>query len=286
MTSLLAHERIVTTVAKAKEASRCAEKIITLGKRGTPTAMSGAQSFLFSTAGSMARLREMAERYADRPGGYTRVHLMGHRKGDHAPRAILELVDNPTDVKLDMTARAMAREADILLRRAQKNLSISELSTLLEAQKNIPLEHDERFAPLTRRNIAKLVKYRGEEARSELMAKATRYLERIRAEDAVEGRRRSDDERWNSMELVRPSRGRILTRPATGKRVFAGEITPELAAQVGTKVEQPKPMHRRNGTIAPSRVVTIKKPSVVRLSKGVFAKRYVRHAAAPKKASS
>ena len=47
VTSLLEHERIVTTVAKAKEAARCADKMITLGKRGTATAMSSAQSYLY-----------------------------------------------------------------------------------------------------------------------------------------------------------------------------------------------------------------------------------------------
>ena len=187
MTSLLAHERIVTTVAKAKEAARQAEKIITLGKRGTPTALSSAQSYLFATGESMPRLAAMAQRYAERPGGYTRIHLMGHRKGDHAPRAILELVDNPTDVKLDMTARAMARETDIMLRRAQRNVSLAELHTLLAAQPNVPLERDERFAPLTRRNISKLVRYRGETARTELAQKAAQYLE----------------QQWGAVELLR-----------------------------------------------------------------------------------
>lgn len=243
--------------------------------------MAGVQSFLFNTGESFPRLNEIAKRYENRPGGYTRIHLMGHRKSDHAPRAILELVDNPTDVKLDITARAMAHEADILLRRAQKNVTLTELSSLLAAQASIPLEHDERFAPLTRRNIAKLIRYRGEEARQELTAKATTYLERIRAQQIVEGTHRVDKERWDAMELARPSRGRILTRPTTGRRVFAGELAPEREAEVGTRVEVRKPMHRRDRTTAPSRVVTVKKPSVVRLSKGIFAKRYVRRAATP-----
>lgn len=279
VTSLLAHERIVTTVAKAKEAARQAEKMITLGKRGTPTALASAQSYLFKTGESMPRLAEMAKRYAERPGGYTRVHLMGHRKGDHAPRAVLELVDNPTDVKLDMTARAMAREADVLLRRAQKNLSIAELSSLLEAQAAIPLEADERFAPLTRRNIAKLVRFRGDAAREELARKATQYLEQMRAAEHVEGRHREDTARWDAMELSRPSRGRILTRPKTGQRAYAGQLLAEHAAQVGREKTEPRPIRGTGGRLSPTRVVTAKKPSVVRLSKGVFAKRYVRGSA-------
>ncbi|WFD31254.1 54S ribosomal protein L8, mitochondrial [Malassezia sp. CBS 17886] len=270
VTSLLSHERIVTTVAKAKEASRCAEKIITLGKRGTPTALSGAQSFLYS----LPRLAELSHRYADRPGGYTRVHLMGHRKGDHAPRAVLELVDNPTDVRLDMTARSMAREAHVLLKRARKNIGFSALRTLVAAQADVPLEHDTRFAPLTRKNIAKLVQYRGDEARRELSAKAAMYLEHREAADAVEGPRRPDDARWDKMELARPSRGRTLTRPMVGRRMVAGEIPLEMEAQVGTVVEKAQPIRRHDGSVAPVRMMRIKKPSVVRLGKGVFAKRY------------
>lgn len=51
-----------------------------------------------------------AERYSSRPGGYTRIHKFGHRKGDHAPHAILELCDNPRDIKFELTARAVGRQ--------------------------------------------------------------------------------------------------------------------------------------------------------------------------------
>lgn len=281
VTSLLEHERIVTTVAKAKEAARCADKMITLGKRGTATAMSSAQSYLYSPEHSLPRLTEMAQRYASRPGGYTRIHLMGHRKGDHAPRAVLELVDNPTDVKLDMTARAIAREAHVMLHRAQENIGWDALQELIAKQAGTPLEHDTRFAPLTRKNVAKLVRYRGDEARAELSRKAAQYLERIWAIDTLEGRRRPDDARWEEMELERPSRGRTLTRPMTGRRIVAGELLPEMAAPVGSHVEVAQPIRRRDRSVAPSRIVQIKKPSVVRLAKGVFAKRYVRGTSVP-----
>jgi len=48
----------------------------------------------------------LATRYADRPGGYTRIHKFGNRQGDNAPHAVLELVDGPRDMKFEMTARA------------------------------------------------------------------------------------------------------------------------------------------------------------------------------------
>lgn len=51
-----------------------------------------------------------AERYQSRPGGYTRIHKFGYRKGDHAPHAILELCDNPRDIKFELTARAVGRQ--------------------------------------------------------------------------------------------------------------------------------------------------------------------------------
>lgn len=51
-----------------------------------------------------------AERYKTRPGGYTRIHKFGHRKGDHAPHAILELCDNPRDIKFEIVARSVGRE--------------------------------------------------------------------------------------------------------------------------------------------------------------------------------
>jgi large subunit ribosomal protein L17 len=48
----------------------------------------------------------LAARYANRPGGYTRIHKFGHRQGDNAPHAVLELVDGPRDLKFEMAARA------------------------------------------------------------------------------------------------------------------------------------------------------------------------------------
>jgi large subunit ribosomal protein L17 len=92
VTSLLEHERIVTTVPKAKEARRVADKMITLGKRGDLHARRQAMAYIRSK-GTVAKLfDELSDQYADRNGGYTRIIRTGNRYGDAAPMAIVELV--------------------------------------------------------------------------------------------------------------------------------------------------------------------------------------------------
>ncbi len=92
VTSLFEHERIVTTVPKAKEARRVAEKMITLGKRGDLHARRQAMAYIRSK-GIVAKLfDEISSQYADRQGGYTRIIRTGNRYGDAAPMAIVELV--------------------------------------------------------------------------------------------------------------------------------------------------------------------------------------------------
>jgi large subunit ribosomal protein L17 len=92
VTDLIRHERIRTTEAKAKEVRGMMEKIITLGKKGTLSHRRQAMAFV--TDEDMVRkvFDELAQRYADRPGGYTRVVRMEPRKGDGASMALLELV--------------------------------------------------------------------------------------------------------------------------------------------------------------------------------------------------
>src|SRR5262245_58084108 len=93
VTSLLEHERIETTDAKAKELRRVAERMITLGKRGTLHARRRALRTIASRDVTAKLFDSLAERYRDRPGGYTRVLKLGHRHGDAAPVSLIELVD-------------------------------------------------------------------------------------------------------------------------------------------------------------------------------------------------
>ena len=95
-TSLFRHERIETTTAKAKELRPFAERLITLAKRGDLHARLAAQKIqdrevlgkLFS---------DLGPRFAERPGGYTRILKLGNRRGDAAEMALIELVEKGSD---------------------------------------------------------------------------------------------------------------------------------------------------------------------------------------------
>ncbi len=92
VTDLLAHEKIVTTEAKAKEIRGMSEKMITLGKRGNLHARRQALSFVIGEAVVDKLFAELAPRYAERHGGYTRIIKLGNRPGDDAPKVQIELV--------------------------------------------------------------------------------------------------------------------------------------------------------------------------------------------------
>lgn len=97
--ALVKHEQITTTLPKAKELRRVVDKLVSLGKRGDLHARRQALSTLRDRALVEKLFSTLAERYADRPGGYTRVLKAGYRYGDSAPIAIIELVDRDEDAK-------------------------------------------------------------------------------------------------------------------------------------------------------------------------------------------
>lgn len=92
VTSFLAQERIETTEAKAREVKAIAEQMITLARRGDLAARRQVMAFMFDEDVVKKLFDNIAPRFADRPGGYTRVVKVGPRRGDAAPMAILELV--------------------------------------------------------------------------------------------------------------------------------------------------------------------------------------------------
>ncbi len=97
--SLLTHEQITTTLPKAKELRRVADRMVTLGKRGNLHARRQAASYLGDDEAVSKLFSALAERYKDRPGGYTRVLKAGFRYGDASPMAVIELVDRDPEAK-------------------------------------------------------------------------------------------------------------------------------------------------------------------------------------------
>jgi large subunit ribosomal protein L17 len=98
-TSLLKHEQITTTLPKAKELRPYVERIITLGKRGGLHARRQAYARIMDERVVDKLFTTIAERYRERPGGYTRVLRAGIRQGDAAEMAIIELVDRDPAAK-------------------------------------------------------------------------------------------------------------------------------------------------------------------------------------------
>ncbi|MCD5410825.1 MAG: 50S ribosomal protein L17 [Clostridiales bacterium] len=92
VTSLLKHGKMETTEAKAKETRRLVEKMITLGKRGDLHARRQAIAFMTEEKVVKSLFEEIAPKYQDRNGGYTRTMKLGQRKGDAAEEVIIELV--------------------------------------------------------------------------------------------------------------------------------------------------------------------------------------------------
>ncbi len=90
---LIKHEKITTTLAKAKETRIVAEKLITHGKKGSLHHRRLALSKIHNNAVVRKVFDDLSERYAERPGGYTRIIKLGPRQGDGAQMAVIELVE-------------------------------------------------------------------------------------------------------------------------------------------------------------------------------------------------
>jgi len=99
--SLVEHEVIKTTLAKAKELRSVAEPLITLAKNDSVANRRLAFSRVRDKSAVGKLFSELGPRYAERPGGYIRILKCGYRAGDKAPMAYVELVDRPRDEDLD-----------------------------------------------------------------------------------------------------------------------------------------------------------------------------------------
>jgi len=97
VTDLFRHERIETTLPKAKALRPLAEKMITLGKRGDLHARRQVLAVVRDKGVVHKLFTELADRYRDRQGGYVRILKLGFRRGDNAPLALVEMVDAPVE---------------------------------------------------------------------------------------------------------------------------------------------------------------------------------------------
>ena len=113
VTALLDHERIETTDAKAKDLRRIADRMITLGKRGDLHARRQALRVVKSAEVTSKLFSSLAERYRERPGGYTRVLKLRTRVGDAAPISMIELVDREMVAKASAPGEKPAKTAKV-----------------------------------------------------------------------------------------------------------------------------------------------------------------------------
>lgn len=143
VTSLFKHERITTTVPKAKEARILAEKMITFAKKGDLHSRRMAARKLMEPGILQKLFEEIGPRYSERQGGYTRIMRLGNRKGDNAELAILELVDNTAKPKsLDSKKRARARRILKAEEKAEAAAALTEAPEVSEAAEEVVEDND------------------------------------------------------------------------------------------------------------------------------------------------
>jgi large subunit ribosomal protein L17 len=116
VTSVIEHERVITTVPKAKAVQPLVEKMITLAKRDTLHTRRQAASFLETPAAVKKLFDKLGTRFGQRSGGYTRVVRLGFRKGDGAEQAMLELVGSELVKRAAERAKRREERLDALKR--------------------------------------------------------------------------------------------------------------------------------------------------------------------------
>ena len=120
VTALFQYERIETTVAKAKETRRFAERMITFGKQGDLAARRHVATFVTKPEVVSKLFSTIAPWYAERNGGYTRIIRIGHRLGDAGETAYLELIKSAEQKEQERVARIAAAEAKALAQSGEK----------------------------------------------------------------------------------------------------------------------------------------------------------------------
>lgn len=162
-------------------------QIITLGKQGDLPAARRAQGFILKPTLIPKLFGLLASRYANRPGGYTRIHKFGHRFGDNAPHAVLELVDNPRDLRFDMTARAVGWELygkSLVTGSSSHKLmhGVGAVEKIIRREKGTGTTEfiqegvGQQLRLTTQANLKKVLRYRGTAGVKELSVKTQAYI--------------------------------------------------------------------------------------------------------------
>src|SRR5262245_237679 len=141
VTALFQYERIETTVAKAKEARRLAERLITFGKQGDVAARRHVTRFVTRPEVTAKLFATIAPWYAERAGGYTRIVRIGPRLGDAGETAYLELIKSAEQREKERAARIAAEEAK---EKALKGEAGSKKKAKAAASESEPSERPER----------------------------------------------------------------------------------------------------------------------------------------------
>ena len=154
-----------------------------MGKKGDNGSYNRASSFLLKPLALTKLFETFAQRYADRPGGYTRIHKFGNRPGDNAPHAILELVDSPRDLRWELTSRAIGWEIlkDKLTKKKPEaiiNAGAQQTLDVVKVEKDLQFNERGILRPKTRWALQKVLRFRDKEAISDLSEKATEYVVR------------------------------------------------------------------------------------------------------------
>lgn len=177
-TSLLEQERITTTIQKAKELRPVAEKLITLGKKGSLHARRQAAGVLLKAAVVKKLFDTLAARYADRNGGYTRIIKLAYREGDGADLAIIELLGSELSVK--KAEKAAAEKAKKEKPKKQTEETAEGKSSGAEVAK----EGSEKVTEKISRKIRAALKKKGEKGEKKSTKKVTRKPRAPEAEES------------------------------------------------------------------------------------------------------
>lgn len=133
--SLVEHERITTTVDRAKETRRHAERAITLGKKGDLSATRLLMARYPNKEAVTKIVKDLSPRFADRPGGYTRIIKIGRRPGDTAEMAFLEFVDYNFETKAEVKEDKAAKKAESKAKKASVRAVAAKKKAVAKIQK-------------------------------------------------------------------------------------------------------------------------------------------------------